>query len=106
MMKIHISTFKFLKSISHLFFFLFYPCATQGAGCTAFLVALLSRKLELTRAEKHVHNFMMDTQLTKRVSHRRAATENLMNFAMLWLKLFTAMEKSESCLIDKIMSTA
>jgi hypothetical protein len=39
----------------------------QGAGCTAFLVALLSRKLELTRAEKHVHNFMMDTQLTKRV---------------------------------------
>ena len=24
--------------------------------------------MELTRAEKHVHNFMMDTQLTKRVS--------------------------------------
>ena len=32
------------------------------------LVAVVSRKLELTRAEKHVHNFMMDTQLTKRVS--------------------------------------
>ena len=29
---------------------------------------MVSRKLELTRAEKHVHNFMMDTQLTKRVS--------------------------------------
>lgn len=41
----------------------------QGAGCTALLVAVVSRKLELTRAEKHVHNFMMDTQLTKRVSH-------------------------------------
>lgn len=41
---------------------------TQGAGCTALLVAVVSRKLELTRAEKHVHNFMMDTQLTKRVS--------------------------------------
>ena len=40
----------------------------QGAGCTALLVAVVSRKLELTRAEKHVHNFMMDTQLTKRVS--------------------------------------
>lgn len=39
----------------------------QGAGCTALLVAVVSRKLELTRAEKHVHNFMMDTQLTKRV---------------------------------------
>ena len=40
----------------------------QGAGCTALLVAVVSRKLELTRAEKHVHNFMMDTQLTKRVN--------------------------------------
>ena len=26
--------------------------------------------MELTRAEKHVHNFMMDTQLTKRVSSK------------------------------------
>lgn len=41
----------------------------QGAGCTALLVAVVSRKLELSRAEKHVHNFMMDTQLTKRVSN-------------------------------------
>lgn len=39
----------------------------QGAGCTALVVAVIARKLELTRAEKHVHNFMMDTQLTKRV---------------------------------------
>ena len=37
----------------------------QGAGCTALLVAVVSRKLELSRPEKHVHNFMMDTQLTK-----------------------------------------
>jgi len=44
----------------------------QGAGCTALLVAVVSRKLELTRAEKHVHNFMMDTQLTKRVSCENA----------------------------------
>lgn len=41
-------------------------CA-QGAGCTALVVAVVARKLELTKAEKHVHNFMMDTQLTKRV---------------------------------------
>ena len=39
----------------------------KGAGCTALVVAVIARKLELTRAEKHVHNFMMDTQLTKRV---------------------------------------
>lgn len=32
------------------------------------MVAVVARKLELTKAEKHVHNFMMDTQLTKRVS--------------------------------------
>ena len=42
-------------------------CITQGSGCTALVVAVLARKLELTRAEKHVHNFMMDNQLTKRV---------------------------------------
>lgn len=40
---------------------------SQGAGCTALVVAVVARKLELTKAEKHVHNFMMDTQLTKRV---------------------------------------
>ncbi|GIY35971.1 small conductance calcium-activated potassium channel protein [Caerostris darwini] len=39
----------------------------MGAGCTALVVAVIARKLELTRAEKHVHNFMMDTQLSKRV---------------------------------------
>ncbi|KAG8307559.1 Small conductance calcium-activated potassium channel protein 2 [Homalodisca vitripennis] len=44
----------------------------QGAGCTALLVAVVSRKMELTRAEKHVHNFMMDTQLTKRLKNAAA----------------------------------
>ena len=33
----------------------------QGAGCTALVVAVVAKKLELTKAEKHVHNFMMDT---------------------------------------------
>lgn len=41
----------------------------QGAGCTALVVAVVARKSELTRAEKHVHNFMMDTQLYKKVKH-------------------------------------
>lgn len=35
------------------------------------VVAVVARKLELTKAEKHVHNFMMDTQLTKRVRTNR-----------------------------------
>ncbi|KAI1301912.1 Small conductance calcium-activated potassium channel protein [Halotydeus destructor] len=44
----------------------------MGAGCTALVVAVIARKLELTRAEKHVHNFMMDTQLTKRLKNAAA----------------------------------
>ncbi|XP_061457529.1 small conductance calcium-activated potassium channel protein 1 isoform X4 [Rhineura floridana] len=44
----------------------------MGAGCTALVVAVVARKLELTKAEKHVHNFMMDTQLTKRVKNSAA----------------------------------
>ncbi|XP_071887022.1 small conductance calcium-activated potassium channel protein 2 isoform X1 [Anas platyrhynchos] len=44
----------------------------EGAGCTALVVAVVARKLELTKAEKHVHNFMMDTQLTKRVKNAAA----------------------------------
>ena len=48
----------------------------QGAGCTALVVAVVARKLELTKAEKHVHNFMMDTQLTKRVKTSITATSS------------------------------
>ncbi|UJR21759.1 hypothetical protein I4U23_024834 [Adineta vaga] len=44
----------------------------MGVCCTATMVAVLARKLELTRAEKHVHNFMMDTQLTKRLKNAAA----------------------------------
>lgn len=31
------------------------------------MVAVVAKKLELSRAEKHVHNFMMDSMLTKKV---------------------------------------
>ncbi|XP_041094888.1 small conductance calcium-activated potassium channel protein 2-like [Polyodon spathula] len=48
------------------------PPLSQGAGCTALVVAVVARKLELTKAEKHVHNFMMDTQLTKRIKNAAA----------------------------------
>lgn len=42
----------------------------QGAGCTVLVVAVVARKLELTRAEKHVHNFMMDSHISKRVTEK------------------------------------
>ena len=61
--------YQFIRFTSD-YMFTFHHCVFQGAGCTALLVAVVSRKLELTRAEKHVHNFMMDTQLTKRVTYR------------------------------------
>ncbi|XP_033112620.1 small conductance calcium-activated potassium channel protein 1-like isoform X2 [Anneissia japonica] len=44
----------------------------MGAMCTALVVAVLATKLELSRAEKHVHNFMMDNQLTKRMKNAAA----------------------------------
>lgn len=31
------------------------------------VVAVIARRLELSRAEKHVHNFMLDTKLGKEV---------------------------------------
>lgn len=37
-----------------------------GTCTSSMVVAVITRKLELSRAEKHVHNFMMDTQLTKK----------------------------------------
>lgn len=38
----------------------------------ALVVAVVARKLELTRAEKHVHNFMMDNQLSKSLRNSAA----------------------------------
>ncbi|MFH4977713.1 hypothetical protein AB6A40_004422 [Gnathostoma spinigerum] len=43
-----------------------------GTCTSSMVVAVIARKLELSRAEKHVHNFMMDTQLTKQLKHSAA----------------------------------
>jgi len=58
----------FVNSLIKMFLlYLLFLILFKGVSCTATMVAVLARKLELSRAEKHVHNFMMDTQLTKRV---------------------------------------
>ena len=44
---------------------------------------MVNRKLELSRAERHVHNFMMDTQLTKRVGSKLVQDVD----ALLWSKI-------------------
>ncbi|XP_058503025.1 intermediate conductance calcium-activated potassium channel protein 4 isoform X1 [Solea solea] len=44
----------------------------QGVGCTAMLVAVVTKKLVLNKGEKHVHFFMMDIQISKRIRHAAA----------------------------------
>ncbi|KAM9776063.1 small conductance calcium-activated potassium channel protein 1-like isoform X2 [Syngnathus typhle] len=44
----------------------------MGAGCTVLVVAVVAKKLELTRAEKHVHNFMIDSHISKRMKNAAA----------------------------------
>ena len=44
----------------------------MGAGCTALVVAVLARKLELSRSEKYVHDFVLDIDLDKRLKNEAA----------------------------------
>ncbi|XP_075995598.1 small conductance calcium-activated potassium channel protein 2-like [Genypterus blacodes] len=55
----------------------------MGAGCTVLVVAVVARKLELSRAEKHVHNFMMDSHISQRT---KIAAANVMRESWLIYK--------------------
>ncbi|XP_023690577.1 intermediate conductance calcium-activated potassium channel protein 4 isoform X1 [Paramormyrops kingsleyae] len=44
----------------------------MGVACTAMLVAVMTKKLALNKGEKHVHYFMMDIQISKRIRHAAA----------------------------------
>ncbi|XP_055475374.1 intermediate conductance calcium-activated potassium channel protein 4, partial [Psammomys obesus] len=44
----------------------------MGVCCTALLVAVVARKLEFNKAEKHVHNFMMDIHCAKEMRESAA----------------------------------
>ncbi|XP_036372073.1 small conductance calcium-activated potassium channel protein 2-like [Megalops cyprinoides] len=70
----------------------------MGAGCTALVVAVVARKLELTKAEKHVHNFMMDTQLTKRIKN---AAANVLRETWLIYKHTKLMKKIDHARVRK-----
>ena len=54
-----------------------------GAGCTALVVAVLARKLELSLAEKYVHSFVLDVELGKRY---RIAAANIVKAGWLLYK--------------------
>uniref|UniRef100_A0A183BTN0 CaMBD domain-containing protein n=1 Tax=Globodera pallida TaxID=36090 RepID=A0A183BTN0_GLOPA len=62
-----------------------------GTCTSSMVVAVIARKLELTRAEKHVHNFMIETQHTKQLKHIAA---NVLRETWLIYK--------HRCLVDKI----
>ncbi|KAM9352836.1 intermediate conductance calcium-activated potassium channel protein 4 [Symphorus nematophorus] len=44
----------------------------QGVACTAMLVAVVTKTLALNKGEKHVHFFMLDIQISKRIRHAAA----------------------------------
>nr|XP_020464132.1 intermediate conductance calcium-activated potassium channel protein 4 [Monopterus albus] len=44
----------------------------MGVACTAMLVAVVTEKLALNKGEKHVHFFMLDIQISKRIRHAAA----------------------------------
>jgi hypothetical protein len=44
-----------------------------GAGVSSALIAVISRKLELSRAEKHVNQFMTDSKLTNQRKNAAAS---------------------------------
>ncbi|XP_078511622.1 intermediate conductance calcium-activated potassium channel protein 4 [Lissotriton helveticus] len=52
----------------------------MGVGCTALLVAVAANKLEFTKAEKHVHNFMLDIHYMKQI---KCAAANVLREAWL-----------------------
>ncbi|OCT73284.1 intermediate conductance calcium-activated potassium channel protein 4 [Xenopus laevis] len=52
----------------------------MGVGCTALIVAVAAQKLEFTKAEKHVHTFMMDIRYMKQI---KCAAANVLGEAWL-----------------------
>uniref|UniRef100_A0A8C5DXY6 Intermediate conductance calcium-activated potassium channel protein 4-like n=1 Tax=Gouania willdenowi TaxID=441366 RepID=A0A8C5DXY6_GOUWI len=52
----------------------------MGVACTAMLVAIVTEKLALNKGEKHVHFFMLDIQISKRVRAFQYHQHNSMNF--------------------------
>jgi hypothetical protein len=65
--------------------FLSITTGIVGAGVSSALIAVISRKLELSRAEKHVNNFMADSKLTN--ARKNAAASVLQHTWLVgWVK--------------------
>ncbi|KAI3388441.1 hypothetical protein SNEBB_011020 [Seison nebaliae] len=66
---------------------------TVGVFCTALIVAVLSRKLEMTRAERYVSQFVTETELAKHLRHSAA---NVVKYGWLIYRLRLAGHSSTS----------
>ena len=44
----------------------------MGTGCTALIVAILARKMELSRSEKYVHNFVLEVEIGNKLKVQAA----------------------------------
>jgi hypothetical protein len=62
------SLFNFISSSAARGKIVMHPFISQGVCTSSMVVAVIAQKLQLTCAERHVYVFMMDAQLTKRVS--------------------------------------
>ncbi|XP_070407779.1 intermediate conductance calcium-activated potassium channel protein 4 isoform X2 [Nothobranchius furzeri] len=76
-----------------------------GVACTAMLVAIVTEKLALNKGEKHVHYFMLDIQISKRIRH--AAANVLRECWLLHRANMTSNNQSEQrrhlrCLLEAI----
>ncbi|XP_052809203.1 small conductance calcium-activated potassium channel protein-like [Mya arenaria] len=65
----------------------------MGAGCTALIVAILAKRLELSRSEKYVHDFVLDVELDKRLKHNASDVMRAGWFVYKYRKLKTDKSK-------------
>uniref|UniRef100_A0A673AV04 Potassium intermediate/small conductance calcium-activated channel, subfamily N, member 4 n=1 Tax=Sphaeramia orbicularis TaxID=375764 RepID=A0A673AV04_9TELE len=71
----------------------------MGVACTAMLVAVVTKKLDLNKGEKHVHFFMLDIQISKRVSAIRCFSSSSsirLNVSVI-LHVFPHLQQSYLC---------
>ena len=69
-----------------------------GLASSALLIAILANKLLLTREEKYVHTFALNTQIEKKLKHQAA---NVIKFAM---KTWYLKRKDKSTSIQKFQA--
>ena len=74
-----------------------------GAGCTALIVALLTRTLQLSRSERYVHDFVIDIALEKR---RKIVAANMVKYCWRSFKCRQAGKMEQARRYKRLMFVA